>query len=136
MQQAGVDQAFFHRGPDPKPYPSAFFGMFYSDGTAKPAGVAALLWKRMMDHPTARALTGPTTGPLWALAGQDASGETAILLANAGDKALSWSVAGATPTQGVRLSRLRSPATTIEEATLPTLSGTLDPHEAALVTFR
>ncbi len=135
MQQGGVDQAHFYRGPDPEVYPSSFFGMFYADGSAKPAGVAALLWKAMMDHPTARSLGGAGTGPLWALAGQSADGEVALLLANSTENPLSWSLGGVTASS-VRVSRLRAPAKTVEETGATELGGTLDPWEVALVLLK
>lgn len=130
MQQSGVDQSFFYRGPDPAPYPSAFFGMFYADGRPKPAGFAALLWKRMADHPSRILLAGPATGPIWAIAGQSPAGATALLLANATDQAQPWTLAcpaGTTkPTQTIRV---RGAADAVEPGSQPDCSGTLDAWE-------
>ncbi len=139
MQQNGVDQEFYYRGPDPLPYPSGRFGMFYSDGEPKPSGYAALLWKQLVDHPTMRTLTGPTSGPLWALAGENGQGETAVLLANAGAAPLSWSLAGAGDVKVAQLTRLRGTARALEETTIAGTSAglgfTLDAYETALLRF-
>lgn len=139
MQQNGVDQEFFYRGPDPLPYPSGRFGMFYSDGEPKPSGLAALLWKQMVDHPTQRALSGQSTGPLWAFAGQNEQGEVAVLLANAAAAPLTWSLAGAGDVRVAQLTRLRGTARALEETTVSAsaagLGFTLDPYETALLRF-
>lgn len=130
MQISGVDQAYFYRGPDPAPYPSSFYGMFYNDGRPKPAGVAALLWKKMVDHPTRIAISGPATGPIWALAGRSSAGETTVLLANATAEPVSWDMA--CPLGSVlpiQTNRLRAPAETLEVGTQSDCSGTLDPWE-------
>ena len=130
MQVSGVDQAYFYRGPDPAPYPSSFYGMFYNDGRPKPAGLAALLWKRMVDHPTRISLSGPATGPIWALAGRSPSGETTVLLANATAEPVVWDmpcpVGSVLP---VQTTRLRAPAEALEVGTQPDCSGTLDAWE-------
>jgi hypothetical protein len=135
MQQAGVKQAYFYRGPDPKLEPSPFYGMFAGDGTPKPAGVAALLWKRLLDHPTRRRLDGGASGPLWGLAGESGEGEVAALLANSTGAPLAWTLSPA-PAGPVALTRLRAPARALEESTVASLAGTLDPWEVALVRFR
>ncbi len=135
LQLGGVDQAYFYRGPDPAPYPSTFYGMFYNDGRPKPAGYAALLWKRMVDHPDRLDVTGSARGPIWALAGRSASGETAVLLANESNRAVSWGLqcpAGAA--LPVRTESIRDAATAVEAGTQPDCSGTLQAYEVRLLT--
>ena len=130
MQQSGVDQTFFYRGPDPAPYPSAFFGMFYADGRPKPAGFAALLWKRMADHASRLSLTGPGTGPIWAVAGQSPAGTTAVLLANATDQAQPWTLACPAGTvTPIQTMHVRGTAEAVERGSQPDCSGTLDAWE-------
>ena len=135
MQQSGVDQAFFYRGPDPQPYPSTFYGMFYADGAPKPAGWAAILWNRMMKHPTRLALGGTAAGPIWAIAGQNNAGEGAILLANATAQPQPWSVLGIPSGRTPHGARIVAPATSIEDVVAPATSGTLDPWEVRYLSW-
>lgn len=90
MQQAGVDDAYFYCGVDPAMEASHFYGLFRPDGSSKPAGLAFVLFKELMSHPTRVDLGVERSGDLWALAGKNPAGEVAILLANVGGQRVAW----------------------------------------------
>jgi hypothetical protein len=90
MQQAGVDDAYFYCGVDPAMEASHFYGMFRPDGSSKPAGLAFVLFKEMMAHPTRVDLGMERTDNLWVLAGKNTAGEVVILLANASGDRMAW----------------------------------------------
>lgn len=137
LQMGGVDVSLFYRGPDPAPYPSTFYGMFWNDGRPKPTGWAALLWKKMADHPERLELTGPTTGPIWALAGRSSTGETSVLLANESDKSASWGLAcPANAVLPVQTESVRAPAESVLTGTQADCSGVMEPYEVRLLTWK
>ena len=89
----------------------------------------------MVDHPDRLDVTGSARGPIWALAGRSASGETAVLLANESNRAVSWGLqcpAGAA--LPVRTESIRDAATAVEAGTQPDCSGTLAAYEVRLLT--
>lgn len=94
LQQKKVDVSTFYRGPDPDINAPQFYGIFYADGKPKPTALAFRLWAKMAAHPTRLALTmnGGDPKSVWTLAGQNASGEIAILIANISDKPSSWQI--------------------------------------------
>lgn len=136
LQMGGVDQSLFYRGSDAGTYPSAFYGMFWGDGRAKPAASAALLWKKMADHPERLSLDGVTTGPIWALAGRAPTGGTAVLLANETDKSASWTLAcppnAALP---ITTESIRAPAEAVTSGSQTECSGVLEPYEVRLLNW-
>ena len=137
LQMGGVDQSLFYRGSDQGTYPSAFYGLFWGDGRAKPAGWAALLWRKMADHPERLSLAGVTTGPIWALAGRSLAGGTAVLLANETDQPASWTLA--CPTNAVlpiTTESIRTPADAVTSGTQGACSGVLEAYEVRLLTWR
>ena len=95
MQQAGVDDAYFYCGVDPAMEASNFYGMFRPDGSSKPAGLAFVLFKELMAHPTRVDLAMERSDDLWALGGQNAVGDIVILLANSSGDRVAWSSARA-----------------------------------------
>lgn len=137
LQMGGVDQSLFYRGSDQGTYPSAFYGMFWGDGRAKPAGWAALLWKKMADHPERLSLAGVTTGPIWALAGRSPAGGTAVLLANETDQAASWTLAcPANAALPITTESIRAPAEAVTSGTQGECSGVLEAYEVRLLTWK
>lgn len=137
LQMGGVDQSLFYRGPDPAPYPSTFYGMFWNDGRPKPTGWAALLWKKMVDHPERLELSGSSMAPIWALAGRSHAGETALLLANESDHTASWGLAcPANAVLPVQTESVRAPADAVLAGTQPDCSGVLEPYEVRLLTWK
>jgi hypothetical protein len=93
LQERGVDVSTYYRGNESGRHGN--MGLFYADGTPKPMAWAFSLWARMAAHPLrlSYTLTGsPDPHPVWALAGQDESGEIAVLIVNASDTSTSWKV--------------------------------------------
>lgn len=111
--------------------------MFWNDGRPKPTGWAALLWKKMVDHPERLELSGSAMAPIWALAGRSPTGETAVLLANESDHAASWGLAcPADAVLPVQTESVRAPADSILASTQPDCSGVLEPYEVRLLTWK
>ena len=120
MQQYGVSEATFYRGPDPALDASTFYGMFYADGRPKRAALAFSLWAELARHPQAVNITLSGPSDLWILAGQNAAGEVALLFAN--------------PTgEAVRLTLLQPDGTPIEAATGQTVSDASEVVETSTV---
>ncbi|HND33993.1 MAG TPA: glycosyl hydrolase, partial [Myxococcota bacterium] len=90
MQQAGVDDAYFYCGVDPAMEASHFYGLFRPDGSSKPAGLAFVLFKELLAHPTRVDLALERSENLWVLGGQNGAGEVAILLANVSGERVAW----------------------------------------------
>lgn len=82
MQQEGIAEATIYRGPDPDVNMPIFYGLFYADGRPKRSALAFSLWAQLSAYPQRLAVTATPTGTLWLLAGQNAAGERALLMAN------------------------------------------------------
>ncbi len=95
MQQEGVTESTFYRGPDPDMDAPTFYGMFYADGQPKRVALAFSLWAEMVAHPQRLSVSDSPEGTLWLLAGRDQVGETAVLIANPNDTAVKYTITGA-----------------------------------------
>lgn len=94
MQQNGIAVSTFYRGSDPSMDAVEFYGLFYANGNPKRTALAFSLWSQMAAHPQEVSVSAvPETG-LWILAGQDASGETALLVANPTEMPVCYAVTG------------------------------------------
>lgn len=94
MQQNGIAASTFYRGSDPSMDATEFYGLFYAKGNPKRIALAFQLWSRLAAHPQRVSVSAaPETG-LWVLAGQDDSGEIALLVANPTDTSVGYAVAG------------------------------------------
>lgn len=94
MQENGVAIATFYRGPDPSMDAPEFYGLFYANGNPKRIALAFQLWSQLAAHPQQVTVSAsPETG-LWVLAGQNDSGEIAILVANPTDMPVCYAVVG------------------------------------------
>lgn len=137
MQQAGVDEALFYRGPDPSADAPFFHGLFYADGRPKPAGLAFELWRAMVEHPTRLEVKPdrPEGEGVWALAGRAKDGSVAVLLANVSATPAPWRIGLPKGTKAgtVRVRSVAGTAERIEEATLKEAAGTLPAWAVALV---
>ncbi|MFZ6029206.1 MAG: GH39 family glycosyl hydrolase [Chloroflexota bacterium] len=103
MQQNGVTEALFYRGPDPSMNLTTFYGMFYANGQPKRIAQAFPLWKQLAAHPQQLTITAtPETG-LWLLAGQNESGEIALLVANPTQKVVRYRLVGIESSSGTLL---------------------------------
>lgn len=107
LQEEGVAESCVYRGPDPSMNAPEFYGFFYADGRPKRTGLALGLWKRLADHPERLALAAARdSGPaLYALAGRDAFGRAALLVANPAADATTLRVVrqDGAPVEGARL---------------------------------
>jgi xylan 1,4-beta-xylosidase len=90
MQNEGVAQAAFYRGPDPSMNAPSFYGLFYADGQPKRAALAFSLWAQLAAHPERLSLTFDSDSGLWVIAGRNTAGEIAVLIANPTDTAHVW----------------------------------------------
>ena len=97
MQQNGIAVSTFYRGPDPAMDAPSFYGMFYANGKPKKVALAFWLWARLVEHSKRLNLTATPNSPLWVLAGQNTSGEIAILIANPSSTAMRYTIAGIVP---------------------------------------
>ena len=88
LQQNNVEESTFYRGPDPDIKAETFYGIFYADGQPKRIALAFSLWSKMALYPQRLIVSASPDRPLWLLAGRDAAGKTALLMANTGDKPL------------------------------------------------
>lgn len=86
LQQNGVTESMVYRGPDPAMDASTFYGIFYADGNPKRAALAFTLWSEFTRYSQAINIQLSEPNGLWILAGQNASGQTAILFANPTDQ--------------------------------------------------
>lgn len=95
LQEEGIAESCVYRGPDPSASAPEFYGFFFADGRPKRPGLALGLWKGIADHAERLALTASrASGPaLYALAGRDGAGRTAILVANPSAEATTIRVA-------------------------------------------
>ncbi len=94
MQQNGIAVSTFYRGSDPSMDAVEFYGLFYANGNPKRNALAFQLWSRLAAHPQRVIVSAAPETELWILAGQDASGEIALLLANPMDTSVCYAVAG------------------------------------------
>jgi hypothetical protein len=86
LQQNGVTESMLYRGPDPDINASTFYGIFYADGRPKRSALAFTIWSEFAKYSRALNITLSEPKGLWILAGQNANGETAILLSNPTDQ--------------------------------------------------
>lgn len=94
LQQQGVDASTFYRGTDPSVALPTFYGLFYANGRPKPVALAFSLWSQMAAHSQQLDVAiSPSNPGLWTLAGQNAEGEIALLIANATAASTSMSLA-------------------------------------------
>jgi hypothetical protein len=71
-----------------------FYGLFYANGRPKPVALAFSLWSQMAAHSQQLDVAiSPSNPGLWTLAGQNAEGEIALLIANATAASTSMSLA-------------------------------------------
>lgn len=94
MQENGVAEVAFYRGPDPAMDAPTFYGMFFANGQPKRVALAFLLWAQLAAHPQQLALSSIPDGALWALAGQNQAGEIALLLANPTARPVTYTLSG------------------------------------------
>ncbi len=91
MQLASIDQETFYRGPEPGGN-GEFYGMYWSTGAPKKVGLAAELWYAMTGYGNRLSVAGSASG-MYALAGTNAAGATAVLVANTSNASRTWSYA-------------------------------------------
>ncbi len=94
MQENGVAEATFYRGPDPDMNAPTFHGLFFANGQPKRVALAFSLWAKMASHPQRLAVSSTPEGALWLLAGQDPAGEIALLIANPTDRPVKYTISG------------------------------------------
>ena len=94
MQENGVAEAAFYRGPDPAMDAPTFYGMFFANGQPKPVALAFSLWARLAAHPQRLAVSSAPHGMLRLLAGQNQAGEIALLIANPTDMPVKYTISG------------------------------------------
>jgi xylan 1,4-beta-xylosidase len=96
MQEQGVAAATFYRGPDPELDFPQFYGMFYADGEPKKMALAFSLWHTLAATYTERVAVTASTGSdgltVHVLAGRDANGRVAVLVANVNATATTYDV--------------------------------------------
>ncbi|MFQ5399430.1 MAG: hypothetical protein ACE5E7_07510 [Anaerolineae bacterium] len=135
LQGESVDVSTFYRGNDPAMDAPHFFGMFYADGQPKPAALAFSLWAQLAAHPQRLSLSeaGGERSPLWNMAGQDARGNIAVLVANPTENHLSYALAGL-PGEALIIRQISDPAAEID--TFPALAAAIEisPNTVQLVT--
>ncbi len=91
LQESSVDQAFYYRVGDPVGGPASFYGLIDGSYALKKPGLAFKLWKTVSAY-TQRLTTtasGSASG-LFAMGAGDAKGGYALLLANTGTAAKTW----------------------------------------------
>lgn len=94
MQENGIAEGAFYRGPDPALDAPTFYGMFFANGQPKRVALAFSLWAQLATHPQQLSLSGTPDGTLWALAGQNQAGEIALLLANPTNRPATYMLSG------------------------------------------
>lgn len=119
MQENGVAEAAFYRGPDPAMDAPTFYGMFFANGQPKRVALAFSLWAKMAAHPQRLAVSSTPAGALRLLAGQDRAGEIALLIANPTDMPVRYTISGA----GVHRLALSQVSDTSEQVQLLTVTG-------------
>lgn len=97
MQDQGVDVSTFYRGTDGTFNDDTGFGMFYHDGRPKRIALAFCLWSQLAVHSERLNIQvvpvdSSTEVPLWIIAGQNAEGEIALLIANPNNTSAVWSL--------------------------------------------
>jgi len=101
MQENGVAVSTIYRGTDPDINFPTFYGIFYADGKPKRTALAFSLWAELVQHSERLTLTAsPDLGSrpepgIWYLAGGNAVGETAVLIANPTAKPVRYTVSRA-----------------------------------------
>ncbi len=119
LQEEGVDVSTIFRGTDTSIDVPGFFGIFYADGRPKHPALAFSLWARMAAHPQRLNVAHGDDG-LWVLAGQDESGEIALLVVNPTERPTSWQAtyAGRDLGPGAILYQVSDAADTVQTFTL------------------
>ncbi|MBN1991769.1 MAG: hypothetical protein JW953_03630 [Anaerolineae bacterium] len=142
LQEQGVAVSTFYRGPDAAQNHPTFYGMFYADGRPKPIALAFSLWAEMAAHPTRLNVSlsgGSNPGQLWVLAGQNGSGEMALLLANPTDTSTSWQAFfpnnQAAPQATLSIRQISDPAEAIQEFEIIEPSVEIGAYTVQLVTL-
>jgi len=93
QQQNDLEVSTFYRGGDTDIRAPTFYGLFYADGRPKSIASAFSLWSKMTGYSNRLAVNIPQNTALWALAGINDAGQTALLIANPGDKPLTAGIA-------------------------------------------
>ena len=91
MQLASIDQEMFYRGPEPGG-DGVFYGMFWTTAAPKKVGLAAELWYNITGYGNRLSVSGAASD-LYALAGMNSAGDTAVLVANTSSTSRTWSYA-------------------------------------------
>jgi uncharacterized protein (TIGR03437 family) len=109
--------------------------MWYADGRPKPAALAQTLFSQMVKYPTRLSATVAPSG-LYVLAGRNASGDRAVLLANPTSASVAWSLGGTTGNgRTYRLQQLADTATSITTSSPTGLSGSIPANGVQLLTI-
>lgn len=91
LQESSVDQAFFYRAGDPAGGPLSFYGLVDGSAKLKKPALAFKLWKTVSAY--GQRLTTSTAGSstdLYAMGAGDGKGGYALLVANTGSTAKTW----------------------------------------------
>ncbi len=91
LQKTDVAVSTFYRGNDTSSDLPAFFGMFHADGTRKKIADAFELWSAMAEYSGRLELTGGEESGLHIIAGRNAEGRIAVLIANTTEEATTYS---------------------------------------------
>lgn len=96
LQDAPVDGVFHYRGSDPNSNTAEDYGLFFADGTAKPAAWAFAAWAELAA--TTSRLTTMVEGDtaVRALTGSDATGYVTMLVVNYASTPTTWTPIDAT----------------------------------------
>lgn len=93
LQDSNVEVSTFYRGTDTSSNLETFYGMFYADGRPKHIALAFSLWSKIVAYPRRMATSVSADATLRLLAGQDAAGKVALLIANTGDQPVKTAIA-------------------------------------------
>jgi hypothetical protein len=94
MQRNDIAVSTFYRGSDPSMDAVEFYGLFYADGKPKRVALAFSLWAQLVAHPQQLEVSTIPETALWILAGEDDSGEVALLVANPTDTPVRYALTG------------------------------------------
>ncbi len=92
MQNEKVDAAFFYRGLDPSMEEPLFYGLFRADGTMKKSAVCFSFWAQMAGCRKLKINLDEKKQSLWAIAGEDSSGNILLLISNPTGKDIEYTV--------------------------------------------
>lgn len=93
MQQNGVTASMLYRGTDTSPDLPTFYGLFRADGRPKSLAEAFSLWAAFAKYPERMKVSvSPRNDNFWILAGRNAAGEIAFLIANPTGSELRWTL--------------------------------------------